>query len=81
MATLAIRLTPYRRARLAVYAERDAAIEALLRENPNGLTRGQIARCTGLAYEQVDHALNRLERRGVLLCEDRGRVSIYRSEP
>ena len=29
MATLAIRLTPYRQARLAVYAERDAAVEAL----------------------------------------------------
>ena len=80
MTTAPAHLTPYRRGRLAAYAERDAAIEALLRENPNGLTRGQIARCTGLAYEQVDHALNRLERRGVLLCEDRGRVSIYRSE-
>ncbi len=77
MATLAIRLTPYRQARIAVYAERDAAIEALLRANPDGMTIGQIARCTGLAYEQVDHALNRLERRGVMLCEDCGRISIY----
>jgi len=80
MMTIAIHLTPYRLSRLAVYAERDAAIEALLRENPDGMTRGHIARCTGLAYELVDHALNRLERRGVLLCEDCGRVSIYRSE-
>jgi hypothetical protein len=31
MMTIAIHLTPYRLARLAVYAERDAAIEALLR--------------------------------------------------
>ena len=77
MATVALTLTPYRQAHLDAYAERDAAIEALLRENPNGMTRGQIARCTGLAYEPVDHALNRLERRGVLLCEDCGRVSIY----
>ena len=80
MTTALAHLTPYRQARLAAYAECDAAIEALLRANPDGMTRGQIARCTGLAYEQVDHALNRLERRGVLLCEDRGRVSIYRSE-
>ena len=77
MATLAIRLTPYRQARLAVYAERDAAIEALLRENPNGLTTGALTARTGLGYEQIHHALNRLERRGVMLCEDMGLISIY----
>ena len=77
MATLAAHPTPYRLSRLNAYAERDAAIETLLRQHPDGLTRGQIGRCTGLAYELVDHALNRLERRGVLLCEDCGRISVY----
>ena len=77
MMTVAIRLTPYRQARLAVYAERDAAIEALLRENPNGLTTGALTARTGLGYEQIHHALNRLERRGVMLCEDMGLISIY----
>lgn len=78
MATLAIRLTPYRQARLAVYAERDAAVEALLRANQDGLARGQIARHTGLTYDAVEYALTRLERRGVLLCEDEyHRISVY----
>ena len=77
MATLAIRLTPYRQARLAVYAERDAAIEALLRENPDGMTRGHIARRAQVAYDAVEYAFSRLERRGVMLCEDCGRISIY----
>ena len=77
MATLAIRLTPYRQARLAVYAERDAAVEALLRQHPDGLTTGALTARTGLGYEQIHHALNRLERRGVMLCEDMGLISIY----
>ena len=77
MATLAIHLTPYRQARLAVYAERDAAIEALLRANPDGMTRSQIARRAQVAYDAVEYAFSRLERRGVMLCEDCGRISIY----
>ena len=77
MATLAIRLTPYRQARLAVYAERDAAIEALLRQHPDGLTPGELTALTRLSHELLQHAFNRLERRGVMLCEDCGRISIY----
>jgi DNA-binding transcriptional ArsR family regulator len=77
MMTVAIRLTPYRQARLAVYAERDAAVEALLRQHPDGLTTGALTARTGLGYEQIHHALNRLERRGVMLCEDMGLISIY----
>ena len=78
MTTVALTLTPYRQARLAVYAERDAAIEALLRAAPAGLTTGQLTALTGLGYEALQHALNRLERRGVLLCEDdQRRISIF----
>ena len=78
MMTIAIHLTPYRLSRLAIYAERDAAIEALLRAAPAGLTTGQLTALTGLGYEALQHALNRLERRGVLLCEDdERRISIY----
>ena len=78
MMTIAIHLTPYRQARLAIYAERDAAIEALLRAAPAGLTTGQLTALTGLGYEALQHALNRLERRGVMLCEDdQRRISIF----
>jgi hypothetical protein len=77
MMTVAIRLTPYRQARLAVYAERDAAIEALLRQHPDGLTPGELTALTRLSHELLQHAFNRLERRGVMLCEDCGRISIY----
>ena len=78
MMTIAIHLTPYRLSRLAIYAERDAAIEAQLRANPDGLTTGELTRLTGICYESLHHALNRIERRGVLLCEDTyRRISIY----
>jgi hypothetical protein len=77
MMTVAIRLTPYRQARLAVYDERDAAIEALLRQHPDGLTPGELTALTRLSHELLQHAFNRLERRGVMLCEDCGRISIY----
>ena len=62
--TIAIHLTPYRLSRLAIYAERDAAIEALLRAAPAGLTTGQLTALTGLGYEALQHALNRLEAHG-----------------
>ena len=78
MMTIAIHLTPYRLSRLAIYAERDAAIEALLRAAPAGLTTGQLTALTWLGYEALQHALNRLERRGVMLCEDdQRRISIF----
>ena len=78
MMTIAIHLTPYRQARLDAYAERDAAIVAQLRANPDGLTPGELTRLTGICYESLHHALNRIERRGVMLCEDdQRRISIF----
>ena len=77
MTTALAHLTPYRQARLAAYAERDAAIEALLRQHPDGLTPGELTALTRLSHELLQHAFNRLERRGVMLCEDCGRISIY----
>ena len=77
MTTALAHLTPYRQARLAAYAECDAAIEALLRQHPDGLTPGELTALTRLSHELLQHAFNRLERRGVMLCEDCGRISIY----
>ena len=78
MMTIATPLTPYRQARLDAYAERDAAIVAQLRANPDGLTPGELTRLTGICYESLHHALNRIERRGVMLCEDdQRRISIF----
>lgn len=77
MTTAPAHLTPYRRGRLAAYDERDAAIEALLRQHPDGLTPGELTALTRLSHELLQHAFNRLERRGVMLCEDCGRISIY----
>ncbi len=49
-----------------------------LRAAPDGLTPGELTRLTGICYESLHHALNRLERRGVLLCEDdQRRISIF----
>lgn len=61
----------------STYTETDANLVALLRRHPGGLTRAQIARQMGLRYDAVDNAIARLERRGTLLCEDAGLITIY----
>ena len=56
----------------------DAIVALLMRRHPDGLTIGQLARLAGVAYESIRYVLYRLERRGLLLCEDDdGRLSIY----
>ena len=59
------------------HTEADANLVNLLRRHPGGLTRSQIARQMGLRYDAVDPALARLERRGILLCEDDGLITVY----
>lgn len=60
------------------WSDADTGLADLLRRYPDGLTRCQISRLSGLRRVAVDHALCRLECRGVLLCEDdAGRVSVY----
>ena len=60
-----------------VMTDADHQLADLLRRHPDGLTKREIARLSGRRYETIDNALDRLERRGVLLCEDARRVSIY----
>lgn len=55
----------------------DTRLADILRRHPDGLTRSEIARLLGLRYDAIESALSRLEHRGVLLCEDARRVSIY----
>lgn len=55
----------------------DHQLADLLRRHPDGLTIREIARHLGVTYESVNSRLYRLERRGVPLCEDACRVSIY----
>lgn len=55
----------------------DHQLADLLRRHPDGLTIREIARYLGVTYESVSSRLYRLERRGVLLCEDARRVSVY----
>ena len=55
----------------------DHQLADLLRRHPDGLTIREIARFLGVRCEAIDSRLYRLERRGVLLCEDERRVSIY----
>lgn len=59
----------------------DNLLAGILRRHPDGLTRGEIARLLGRRYDAIESALYRLEGRGVLLCEDRGRISIYQDTP
>lgn len=60
------------------YAEFDARLAAIMRRNPAGLTASELARLHGTPYHVVEQALYRLEKRGLLLCDDgRGRISIY----
>jgi len=61
----------------ARWNDTDARLADLLRRHPDGLTILEIARLLGIRRESVDNRLFRLERRGLLLCEDAGRVSIY----
>ena len=55
----------------------DTRLADILRRHPDGLTRGEIARLLGRRYDAIESALYRLEHRGLLLCEDHGRISLY----
>lgn len=73
------RLPP--RTTAARWNDTDNLLAGILRRHPDGLTRGEIARLLGRRYDAIESALYRLEGRGVLLCEDRGRISIYQDTP
>ena len=60
-----------------VMTDADHKLADLLRRHPDGLTIREIARLLGVTYDSVSSRLYRLEHRGLLLCEDRGRVSLY----
>ena len=55
----------------------DGARQLFLARGFASVTIREIARYLGVTYDSVSSRLYRLEHRGLLLCEDRGRVSLY----